>query len=72
MDSLRRTLDEGLGAGFRIEREIGGGMSRVFLATETALDRAVVLKVLPPELAAGFLVHNWGRTLRQKLMLTRP
>jgi hypothetical protein len=32
------------------------GMSRVFVATETSLGRQVVIKVLPPELAAGLRV----------------
>jgi hypothetical protein len=36
---------------YTIERELGGGLSRVFLAYETALGRAVVVKVLTPELA---------------------
>ena len=43
-----------LGEAYRIERELGGGgMSRVFLALETSLQRKVVVKVLLPELAAG-------------------
>jgi eukaryotic-like serine/threonine-protein kinase len=37
-----------VGNTYVIERELGGGgMSRVFLATETALDRPVVLELLP-------------------------
>ena len=41
----------------RIERELGGGgMSRVFVGDEVALDRKVVVKVLAPELAAIFEV----------------
>ena len=43
-----------LGDAYTIERELtGGGMSRVFVAQEHALGREVVIKVLPPELAAG-------------------
>ncbi|MCZ6856422.1 MAG: protein kinase, partial [Gemmatimonadetes bacterium] len=39
---------------YTLERELGGGgMSRVFLAEETALSRQVVIKVLPPDMAAG-------------------
>src|SRR4030095_12514502 len=47
-------LQSALGDTYTIERELGGGgMSRVFLAREQALGRAVVLKVLRPVLAAG-------------------
>jgi hypothetical protein len=53
--SLRDTLQSALSSTYAIDRELGGGgMSRVFLATESALDRSVVLKVLPPELAPAF------------------
>jgi serine/threonine protein kinase len=42
---LRQQLASTLGT-YVIERELGGGgMSRVFLATETALGRSVVIKV---------------------------
>ena len=45
---LRDRLQGILGQQFRIERELGGGgMSRVFVATETRLNRTVVIKVLP-------------------------
>jgi serine/threonine-protein kinase len=43
-----------LGEGFRLERELdAGGMSQLFLATDLSLDRPVVVKVLPPEMAGG-------------------
>ena len=51
---LRALLETSLGRNYDIERELGGGgMSRVFLATERALGRRVVIKVLSPELTAG-------------------
>jgi serine/threonine-protein kinase len=43
--SLEERLAEVLGAGYAIERELGGGMARLFLARDTALDRRVVVKV---------------------------
>jgi len=51
---LRDQLQQTLGAAYTLERELaGGGMSRVFVATENRLHRSVVVKVLSPELAAG-------------------
>ena len=48
MSELRVQLRGALGASYTVERELGaGGMSRVFVARETALSRQVVLKVLP-------------------------
>src|SRR4026209_2935938 len=50
---LTERLQRALGDRYRIEREIGGGgMSRLFLATEPSLGREVVVKLLPPELAS--------------------
>ncbi len=47
-DELRDALQATLGAAYRVERELGGGgMSRVFVATELAFNRQVVVKVLP-------------------------
>jgi serine/threonine-protein kinase len=50
---------------YRIERELGGGgMSRVFLATETALGRTVVVKVVAPELTEGLSAERFTREMR--------
>ncbi|MDP1860590.1 MAG: hypothetical protein Q8K82_18080 [Gemmatimonadaceae bacterium] len=47
-------LQEVVGDAYAIERELGGGgMSKVFLATERFLGRRVVIKVLPPSWSAG-------------------
>ena len=52
VDDLAAHLEESLAGAYHIVREIGGGgMSRVFQAEERAFGRAVVIKVLPPELA---------------------
>ncbi len=53
MVDLRPRLQAALGDAYHIDRELGGGgMSRVFLATEASLHRQVVIKVLPPELSS--------------------
>src|SRR5205807_1155941 len=62
MGDLKARLQVALGDAYRIERELGGGgMSRVFLAHETALKRQVVIKVLPPEMAAGVNIERFRR-----------
>src|SRR5439155_6549341 len=62
---LRAQLEETLSGSYSIERELGGGgMARVFVATETALARKVVIKVLSPELAAGVSQQRFAREIR--------
>ena len=54
-----------LGDTYALAREIGGGgMSRVFVADETALGRRVVIKVLRPELAAGLNADRFAREIK--------
>ena len=66
---LQRALD----GEFLLERELGGaGMSRVFVATERALQRRVVVKVLPPELAAGVNVERFRREIQLAAQLQHP
>ncbi|MEI2719883.1 MAG: serine/threonine-protein kinase [Gemmatimonadales bacterium] len=61
---LRAQLQAHLGDAFRIERELGGGgMSRVFLATEVRLARSVAIKVLSPELAQGINAERFEREI---------
>jgi TolB-like protein/Tfp pilus assembly protein PilF/tRNA A-37 threonylcarbamoyl transferase component Bud32 len=62
---LRSHLESNLGASYTIERELGGGgMARVFIATERALGRRVVIKVLRPELAAEVSTKRFEREIR--------
>ena len=62
---LRDRLHETLGATYVVERELGGGgMSRVFLATERALERRVVIKVLSPDLGADLSAQRFAREIR--------
>ena len=61
---LRDYLQTTLGDAYVIERELGGGgMSRVFVATETALGRRVVIKVLPPDTAAQVSIERFKREI---------
>lgn len=60
-------------AAYELERELtGGGMSRVFLATERSLNRKVVIKVLPPELAAGVNRERFRREIQLAAQLQHP
>ena len=70
---LRDRLQAALGAGYRVEKELGGGgMSRVFLAEELRLGRRVVVKVLPPEMAAGVSVDRFEREIQLAARLQHP
>jgi len=61
---LRDQLQGSLGSAYVIERELGGGgMSRVFVATEVALGRRVVIKVLPPDTAAQVSIERFKREI---------
>jgi eukaryotic-like serine/threonine-protein kinase len=64
-DGFHHRLQAELGPHFRLERELGGGgMSRVFVAVDTTLGREVVVKVLPPELAAEISVERFRREIQ--------
>lgn len=59
---VRKQLEATLSGSYTLERELtGGGMSRVFVARDTALERPVVVKVLSPELAAGVSADRFCR-----------
>ncbi|MBL0938223.1 MAG: serine/threonine protein kinase [Gemmatimonadaceae bacterium] len=73
MSDFQARLQKALDTDFLIERELGGaGMSRVFVATERALQRRVVVKVLPPELAAGVNVERFRREIQLAAQLQHP
>ena len=62
--NLRDQLQSALAGAYILDRELGGGgMSRVFLSTEVAFDRRVVVKVLPPELAVGVSAERFRREI---------
>jgi serine/threonine protein kinase len=72
-DDLRDRLERQLAGSFTVTRELGGGGSaRVFLATETALGRTVVLKVLPSELASGIDAERFRREILIAAQLQHP
>ena len=73
MSELLSRLQSALGDTYRIDSELGGGgMSRVFLAEETRLGRQVVIKVLPPEMAAGVSVERFEREIQLAASLQHP
>ncbi|MBI3790191.1 MAG: protein kinase [Gemmatimonadetes bacterium] len=58
---------------FAIERELGGGgMARVFLATERALGRKVVIKVLDPMLGHAVNADRFRREIATSATLQHP
>lgn len=73
MTDPRAQLEAALGDAYTIERELGGGgMSQVFLATERRLDRQVVIKLLPPELAGGVSLDRFHREIQLVARLQNP
>ena len=72
-DPFRDRLAVALADTYRIDDElVGGGMSRVFAATENALGRRVVVKVLPPELSAGVNRERFQREIQVAAQLQHP
>ena len=61
-----------MGTAYTLERELGGGgMSRVFVATETALGRRVAIKVVPVEGGAA-AVDRFRREISTAAQLQHP
>jgi serine/threonine-protein kinase len=73
MADLRDQLQSSLDSSYTIEHEIGGGgMSRVFVATDQTLGRQVVVKVLPPEMVAGVSIERFKREIQLAARLQHP
>jgi eukaryotic-like serine/threonine-protein kinase len=73
LGDLRSQLQEVLGDRYTIDRELtGGGMSRVFVATESALGRPVVVKVLPPELIGDLSAERFRQEIQFAAQLQHP
>jgi serine/threonine-protein kinase len=70
---LADQLSAALGGAYTIERELGGGgMSRVFVALDEALERRVAVKVLPEYLAASVSVDRFKREVLLSAGLQHP
>ena len=66
-------LQAALGGQYSVERELGGGgMSHTYVALDTALDRRVVIKVLPPDLAATVSHDRFRREILVSASLQHP
>jgi serine/threonine-protein kinase len=70
---LRERLEESLSDQYTLGKELPrGGMSRVFAATEKALGRSVVIKVLSPELAVTLSAERFKREIKLAARLQHP
>ncbi|MGK2961086.1 MAG: serine/threonine protein kinase [Gemmatimonadaceae bacterium] len=73
MSTFEQQLKDSLSDAYEIERELGGGgMSRVFVATERSLNRKVVIKVLSPELTAEVNRGRFHREIQVAAQLQHP
>jgi serine/threonine-protein kinase len=71
--SLPDRLQAALSVTYTLERELGGGgMSRVFLAVERSLNRQIVVKLLPPELASAVSTDRFRQEIRLAARLQHP
>jgi hypothetical protein len=66
MTDLQSRLQAALGSAYRVERELGGGMSRVYVAEEVALARKNT-----PQLTAVRADHSRSRAARAAGYLDR-
>lgn len=72
-DDLLTRLQRALGDQYGVDRELArGGMSRVYLATDRALGRMVVVKALSPELAAEVNIERFSREIKLAGRLQHP
>lgn len=70
---LRESLQAVLAETYDLHRELaGGGMSRLFLATDRALRRPVVIKVLPPERTSTVSAMRFQREIELAAQLQHP
>ena len=73
MSTFEERLKFALSDAYELERELGGGgMSRVFVATETSLGRKIVIKVLSPALTADVDRGRFRREIMVAAQLQHP
>jgi serine/threonine-protein kinase len=73
LPSISERLLAALGGSYTIERELtGGGMALVFMGEDHDLERRVVIKVLPPELAATVSAERFRREILTVARLQHP
>ncbi|MEO8192383.1 MAG: serine/threonine-protein kinase [Gemmatimonadales bacterium] len=73
MATFEEQLKDSLSQAYEIERELGGGgMSRVFVATDRLLGRKVVIKLLSPELTAEVNRGRFRREIQVAAQLQHP
>ena len=73
MSSISDRLLSALGGSYTIERELtGGGMALVFVGMDHDLGRRVVIKILPPELAASVSAERFRREILTVARLQHP
>src|SRR5687767_8857450 len=73
MTELREQVQRALGSSFEVEGELGGGgMSRVYVALDTALQRRIAVKVLSPELASELSADRFRREIMMSAALQHP
>ena len=73
MPQLTHLVQDALGSAYTVERELaGGGMSHVVVARDNRLGRRVVIKILPPDLAATVSVDRFRREILLAAGLQHP
>src|SRR3954467_3390203 len=73
VDDLIEHLRKSFADSYRVDQEMrGGGMSRLFLATDLALNRTVVIKILPPELTSDMMAARFKRESEVTARLQHP
>jgi hypothetical protein len=73
VDDLLEDLRKSFADSYHVDEELkGGGMSRLFMATDLALHRKVVIKILPPELTSDMMAARFKREAEVTAHLQHP